>query len=405
MSCRSMAQPSLGMHLHLDPIGGLSGDMFAAALLDARPELESEVQEALQGLGLPAGISVTRLDGEDHHFRGSRLSIDGLERVHAPGHSAHDLILHLRESGLSPRVKERSLDMLGRLAAAEARVHGIPVEAVHFHEIASWDTLIDVAAAATLVEGLGVATASTAPLPLGRGRVQSDHGPLPVPAPAAAELLTGFEMIDDGIAGERITPTGAAILAHLQPAGRLPTAGKIRHVGVGFGTKRFPHIANMLRVLLLAGGNNGVRRDIVGMLRFEIDDQSGEDLAIGLEHIRASEAVLDVCSWPVMGKKGRHAVAVQVLCEPQALDEMAELCLRQTATIGLRTSLERRTVLEREAVQVESARGSLALKRVRRPGGQVTAKLEAEDVARLGDDAAARQRLRRRAEQQAEEDE
>jgi uncharacterized protein (TIGR00299 family) protein len=394
-----MPPPETGAHLHLDPIGGVAGDMILAALLDARPDLEGRLAEALRLIGLPGRISVGRVEGEDRHFRGSRLRIEGIEEVAPPGHTARELLDRIAGSSLPGAVRDRAHDMLLRLSRAEARVHGIPVEEVHFHEIASWDTLIDLVGAATLVEAMGVIGVSVAPLPLGRGRVASDHGALPVPAPATAELLMGLEIVDDGVPGERVTPTGAAILAHLQPAAQMPRAGRLRHVGVGLGTRRMRDIANMLRVLVLSADGASAREDVVGVIRFEVDDQTGEELAVALDALRAGEGVLDVCCWPAFGKKGRIATAVQVLCEPQAMVGVSVACLLQTSTIGLRRAIERRTVLPRESLRADTEAGPVAVKRVERPGGIMTLKAEANDLAALGEDLVTRRRLRRQAEE------
>jgi uncharacterized protein (DUF111 family) len=253
---------------------------------------------------------------------------------------------------------------------------------VHFHELADWDSFADVVAAAWLIDRLAVESWSCGPLPLGSGRVRGTHGVLPVPAPATALLLEGLPVIDDGIGGERVTPTGAAILKHLQPA---PHAGegRIARAGMGFGTRLLDGVPNLLRALVLAPAEvGGVER--VGVLRFEIDDQTPEDLAIALDRLRVLSKVRDVCLWPAIGKKGRMMMAVQVLCAPEAVQEVAAACLAETATIGLRWRIEQRRILAREAAESANVR----VKRVRRPDGRVTAKAEAGDIAAAGSFAA-----------------
>lgn len=383
-------------HLHLDPVGGIAGDMLAAALLDAAPELQPAVDRALAALGLPPTVTARAVAGANAGIRGSRLAIEGTDGIAPPAADASALRQHLAEADLPGPVRARALDILDRLTAAEAKVHGIPVEEVHFHELASWDTLIDVAAAATLVEGLGIASCSTAPLPLGGGRIRSAHGLLPVPAPATAELIRGLPVHDDGIQGERVTPTGAAILAHLRPGPRA--VGTLQATGIGLGTRQLPGLPNMLRALLVTPDAEAT--DMVGVLRFEVDDQTGEELAAGLDRVRAVAGVLDVCAWPVTGKKGRLAVAVQVLCAPAAIDEATVACFAQTSTIGLRTRLERRAVLPRSEATVETDAGPVRIKRVERLGG-TTAKAEADDLAAASPDLAARRALQRRAEDTA----
>jgi uncharacterized protein (DUF111 family) len=298
------------------------------------------------------------------------------------------------DSAVPQPIRERVLDMLGRLAEAEAAVHGLPLAQVHFHELASWDTLIDLTLAAALLEELRVQSASIGPLPLGGGTVASAHGALPIPAPAVVRLLEGFRFKEDGIGGERVTPTGAAILAHLQPAPALPGTPVLVRSGAGFGTRCLPDRANQLRALLFQAAERPGETDEIGRIRFEVDDQSGEDLAIGLDALRRLAGVVDVVAWPVFGKKSRLATAVQVLAEPAALDAAIDACFTQTTTIGLRHDRVARRVLPRHQHSIDG----LPVKDVTRPGGRVTRKLEAGAVADRAGDAAARQSLRRRLE-------
>jgi uncharacterized protein (TIGR00299 family) protein len=374
--------------IHLDPLGGVAGDMFAAALLDAFPELERPLVEALRAAGLPDGVTVARLVHRDHALTGSRLAVEVPPA--APPSGRHvEIARRIEAGGLPAGAKPHALAIYRLLAEAEARVHGLPVEEVHFHELADWDSYADILAAAWLIDRLDPTGWSTAPLPLGRGRVRTAHGALPVPAPATALLLEGLAVHDDGIAGERVTPTGAAILRHLRPAAEAGS-GRVAATGIGFGTRMLDGVPNILRALVLAEG--GAAEDRVGVIRFEIDDQTGEDLAIGLERLRALPTVRDVCQWPAFGKKGRMMAAVQVLCDPDAVEAVATACLGETSTIGLRWRIERRQVLARE-----TDGGDIRVKRTRRPDGDVTAKAEADDLARVGG-YAARSRRRREAE-------
>lgn len=373
-------------HLHLDPIGGIAGDMFAAALLDLAPDFDPT--SLLEAIGLPATIRVRREATTERGFAGSRLAIRG--EAAPPAIGATELLTLVGTSRLPTQVRARTLDMLERLAVAEAAVHGLTVSEVHFHELASWDTLIDLSLAAGLVEALGIASSSIGPLPLGGGTVASAHGAMPVPAPATAQLLRGFRFIDDGVAGERVTPTGAAILAHLEPKPTVPPSATLLAVGAGFGTRRLPDRANQLRIMLFTPLADVVHADQVALIRFEIDDQTGEDLAVGLDRIRTSDGVLDVVAWPVFGKKGRIASAIQVLAEPAALNRTIEACFSQTTTIGLRHEFVSRSVLERAATTVEG----LPAKEVIRPGGQRTRKVEADALAGRAVDAGERERVR-----------
>src|SRR5262249_10593072 len=165
-----------------------------------------------------------------------------------------DIRTRLERSTLKPGVKRRAIHIFTLLAEVEGKVHGMPAEAVSFHELGGWDSIADMVGAAFLIEALDPSTWSVSALPQGSGRVKTDHGWLPVPTPATALLLQGFELFDDGLPGERVTPTGAAILKHLNTApGDAPHRHRPRRllrIGTGFGTRTFPGLSNVLRVLV-----------------------------------------------------------------------------------------------------------------------------------------------------------
>ena len=381
------------LHLHLDALGGVAGDMMLAALLDARPDLAAEAQALARRIG--PGLALILEETAEGGLRGRRLRFDWPERGeqgdHGPRHYS-DYLAALTDAAPTDAVAERAGDILRRLAEAEARVHGVALEAVHFHEVADWDSVADVLLVAWALDRLGVATASAAPLPVGSGRVATQHGPMPVPAPATAELMRGMAVIDDGIPGERVTPTGAAILAHLAPGPTLPPgANRLTATGYGLGHRRLPGIANVLRVALYR--SDAAAGDMVGVLVLSVDDQTPEDLAIGLDRLRAEPAVIDVLQRPAFGKKGRMTAQIEVLCRPDALQRVAELCLVETTSLGVRMRLERRLTLPREAGEAAGVR----TKRAIRPDGTPTVKAEMDDIAGAGD-AAARARRRREAE-------
>ncbi len=227
---------------------------------------------------------------------------------------------------------------------------------------------------------------------------------MPVPAPATALLLQGFETFDDGIPGERVTPTGAAILRYL---GCAPGTGKaprrLARTGLGFGTRALPGLSNCLRALVFEAQHTDIaagHRELA-VIQFEVDDQSAEDLAAGLDRLRATEGVHDVVQMAVFGKKGRMATHVQVLARPAALETVSEACFRETTTIGLRTHLVNGLALPRRTAEVEVDGRRLRVKLVERPGG-ATGKAEADDALATPGHAA-RARLRRRAEAMAED--
>jgi hypothetical protein len=313
-----------------------------------------------------------------------------------------DIQRRIGEAGLPDPVKHHATGIFSLLAQAEGKVHGIDPEAVTFHEVGAADSIADIVGAAVLIAAVGDARWSVAPLPIGSGRVQTSHGVLPIPAPATALLLEGFPTIDDGIIGERVTPTGAAILRWLGCEHGLGSDTKRLHgSGLGFGSKNFPGLSNCLRVLVFdhieAVASAGHRE--LAVITFEIDDQTPEDLAMGLDRLRGMACIHDVLQIPAFGKKGRLIAHVQILVRPESVEEAVEACFRETTTIGLRTQMVRGSVLPRETAEVDVNGEKLRVKLVDRPGG-FTGKAEADDVRSVADHAA-RTKLRREAENRA----
>lgn len=424
------------MDIHLDPLGGLSGDMFVGALLDAFPEHWPHVQSTIASLNLGPAAECQLISHHDHSFAGSRFLVRaekssvGLsaagpnaegprdsfhaheESVHSDYASIHehrarhkawaDIRADLSGSGLDSDVKTHALSIFELLAEAEAKVHGVAVESVSFHEVGAVDSIVDIVAAAQLISLIRADRWTSAPLPIGSGRIKAAHGVLPIPAPAAALLLQGLPVIDDGVPGERVTPTGAALAAYLIEGG-APLGGRIGQLsrsGVGFGARTLPGVSNCVRVLAFdevtapAGGLIGRRQ--LAVVTFEVDDQSPEDLATGLDHIRALRGVFDVTQNSVAGKKGRVAAHVQVLTEPRELENVIVACFEETTTIGLRYQLSEGAVLRRRLETVEMEGVRVQVKIVERPGEAPSGKAEAADVASHRGHVA-RARLRREA--------
>lgn len=367
---------------HLDPVGGIAGDMFAAALLDARPQLAAGLHAALDTLALPPSVTIAIEAHKDTALAGTRFRVSAAEEDDHGHVRLADVTRRLEAARLEDGVRGRALAIFTLLAEAEGAVHGIDPAEVTFHEVGAWDSTVDIVAAAFLIEALGPARWSVGSIPLGSGRVRCAHGLLPLPAPAVVHLLRGLATHDDGITGERVTPTGAAILRHLAPA-QAPAGGSetLAGAGTGFGSRTLPGLSNVLRVLEFAPVVSAARQEAVALLRFEIDDQTPEDLALGLERLRARPGVLDVVQWPVYGKKGRMLAAVQVLAEADAREAALAAVFEETTTIGVRWSTVFRSALARDTASHSDALGTVRVKRARRPAGSVTAKAELADLA------------------------
>jgi uncharacterized protein (TIGR00299 family) protein len=415
------------LDIHLDPLGGLSGDMFVAALLDAFPEHWPHVQSTIASLKLGEEGECKLAPHRDHSFVGRRFLV-GADRTtsnlsgsrrqadshgdpphshEGSGHHEHfhahenrrghkawaDIRAELDRSGLDADVKKHALAIFNLLAEAEAKIHGVEVDAVTFHEVGAVDSIVDIVAAAQLISLTGADCWTSAPLPIGSGRINSAHGVLPIPAPAAALLLQGLPVIDDGIAGERVTPTGAALAAYLVDPHTRSNARilRISRSGIGFGGRTLPGLSNCLRVLTFDEATPFVRSTAAGsidrrqlaVITFEVDDQSPEDLAAGLDHIRGLHEVFDVTQSSIVGKKGRMAAHVQILVSPRELETVIVACFEETTTIGLRHQLTEGAILRRRSETIEMEGGdNLQVKIVERPGGMQSAKAEADDVAR-----------------------
>ncbi len=386
------------MEVHLDLIGGLAGDMFIAAILDAMPQYESRVLANIQALDSRSHTGCSLLEHTDGVLQGRRFSVQARAETrstavlvrppashsHTPWHA---LRTRLAEAVLPAAVRHHAIALFQLLAEAEGHVHGISPDAVEFHEVGAWDSIADIVGAATLIDALDATHWTASAIPLGSGRVRTQHGIMPIPAPATARLLCGMPTIDDGVGGERITPTGAAILRYL--IARSAAAARDRDAvrtlianGTGFGTRVLNGISNHVRVLCFesstpaAGGHRSLE-----VVEFEVDDQTSEDLATGLDRLRSESAVLDVVQSAVYGKKGRMMSKIQVLVQPAHLDAVIEACFRETTTIGLRHHRVRGIGLERRMESVRVQGHEVRVKVVKRPGG-VTAKTEADDVQR-----------------------
>jgi len=360
--------------IHLDAVGGIAGDMFVAALLDAFPELREQVlADAAAVLGCHGDplLEEARSGG----LRALRFSLaarggqgEGSGQTSFPA-----LVARIEAAPLSPGTASAAVCLLTILAEAEAEAHGVPVDEVHFHEIADWDSLVDMVAAGSIIAALDGTRWTVSALPLGGGLVNTTHGLLPVPAPATALILKGFAWRDDGVAGERVTPTGAAILKHLVTSGAH--GGGLVGSGSGAGMRTLPGIPNVLRALVFEEAI-AFANDRVTVISFEVDDMTGEEIGVAADRLRAEAGVLDVSLAERWGKKGRPMQSFQLVARPEAAEAAIRRCFEETSTIGLRVSSEARVVLPREAGNV----AEVGVKSVVRPASGLTRKAESDDL-------------------------
>lgn len=401
--------------IHIDPQGGIAGDMFAAAVTDAFPQFESRVVDSVASMRL-ADTTVAFTPHEDGLFRGRRFAVTSAAASHASLHHHHDHHDHdhhhhhtsfadirkrIVAATLPDGVKEVAVGIFSLLAEAESYVHKVAVDAVAFHEVGAWDSIADIIAAAALIDALRSHRWTVGVLPLGGGRIQTEHGLMSVPAPATTRLMEGFDVVDDGVSGERVTPTGMAILAFLRRHTRAAEArGRLERCGVGFGSRVLPGISNVLRVLVMADADAVTVRTTIAQLTFDVDDQTSEDLALALDRLAGMPGVVSLVQIPVVGKKGRLACQVQILTTTDHVDSVAEACLVETRTLGLRVAKLDRVEVRRATHEVESGGRRATVKISERPDGVRTAKMEAEELAIVAG-AAQRDGIRQQAERAA----
>lgn len=365
---------------YLDCAAGIAGDMLLGALLDAGLDadlLRNEIAKLkLEGVELTAEKCVRRgITGTDfqvkvaHDHAHRRLST--IEKI-------------IDGSELGSAVKERAKAIFRRLGEAEARVHGIPIEKVHFHEVGAIDAIVDIVGAAIGLEALGVGRVVCSPLNLGSGTAKAAHGVMPVPAPATASLVKGLPTYSDGPAVELTTPTGAAIAATVAESfGKMP-AMTIDAVGYGAGDRDFPDRANMLRVLI-GEAAAATEATEVWVIEANIDDMSPEIAGYARERLLA-EGALDVVLTPVFMKKDRPGYTLSVIAKPEDRTRLGDVVFAETTTLGVRAYPAQRRVLERESIEVETPYGPVRVK-VGREGSRVlNAAPELEDAKKLAQD-------------------
>lgn len=295
----------------------------------------------------------------DHDHDHSHEHPHAAETAH--GRSADEVIGWVTGSRLPQRVIERSVAVIERAAAAEARAHGVPRSEVHFHELGGIDTVIDVVGAVVGLELLGIERLYASALPVTHGYVQTAHGRLPVPPPAVAYLLEGAPTYALDIEGETVTPTGAALAVSLAELGHYP-AMRVERVGWGAGSKDFA-LPNLLRLMVgesLTGAADAPAETIV-LLEANLDDMNPEHYALACERAFAAGA-LDVWTTPIMMKKNRPAIQLSALALPEQASQVADVILRETTTFGVRSQRLSRHCLAREHRAVLTPYGEIRLK-------------------------------------------
>jgi pyridinium-3,5-bisthiocarboxylic acid mononucleotide nickel chelatase len=355
-----------GKLLYLDAPSGLAGDMIIAALLDLGVP-GAVVSTALAALPL-SGYRVEVGTRVRHGIVSASFDVD--VDPGQPLRGYRDILAMFEQSALSPSVKQRAERTLHRLGTAEAKVHRVPIDQVHFHEVGAVDAIVDVVGSAAALDYLG-AMLVISPLPMGRGFVRAAHGVLPLPAPATVECLFGLSTFDGGLDFEFVTPTGAAIVgAHAERSTSWPAMTPLR-VGWGAGRAELPDRPNVLRAVL--GMPSGPARDhdthfTHSVLEANIDDATGELAASWVEALLSAGA-LDAWVTPIIMKKGRPALTISVLTKTADAGAVSDLMLRETTSLGMRRYDVVRSERPRHIEMVETPYGNIPIKLALGPYG------------------------------------
>lgn len=413
-----------GKTLYLDCQAGIAGDMLVAALLDlgGKPALE-RLTQMLEKLSLEGfSVSVTRVKKAGIDCCDFDVKLDAAHEnhdhdmayLHGLGDTSHDHDHHHAHRGLaqveqvidaaslSDRARGLARDAFRILARAEAKAHGLPIDQVHFHEVGAVDSIVDVLAAAFLIDDLDIERAIVPALTDGHGTIRCQHGVIPVPVPATLNICIahGLPLSSSSVEGELVTPTGAALVAALEPEFSLPERYTIRAVGLGAGKRSYER-PSILRAMLIEELDTHVGAAACGprpslsaetqapncivKLECDIDDCSPEVLAYAAERLREAGA-REVHWLPIFCKKGRPAYQLQVIVEPSDVLRMEEIILSETTTIGIRRQQMERTCLPRTIESVETPWGDVLVKTVRLPDGTRRTTPEYEACAAIARD-------------------
>ncbi|MEN9227249.1 MAG: nickel pincer cofactor biosynthesis protein LarC [Gloeomargarita sp. HHBFW_bins_205] len=370
----------MGRLAYFDCPTGVAGDMCLGALVDAGLPVEV-LQQVLQGLGIAESVSLMVQSVQRRGQRATYLHVQPVGEQ-PPYRNWGDIRRLLTEASLPDPVKQGSLAIFQSLAIAEGAVHGVPPERVHFHEVGAWDALVDVVGTCLGLHVLGVTQVYCSALPLGSGYVETAHGSMAVPTPAVLYLCQAkrVPVYDNGLTGELVTPTGAAIVTTLAQGFGGPPQMSLERVGWGAGSRDLA-IANVLRLWLGSAPGTRMTEPVV-VLETQIDDMSPQGLTYACERLLAAGA-LDVWTQAITMKKGRQGVLVQVLCSPEQADRCSAILFEETTTLGVRYQWQERKVLPRRLVRLATPWGEVAVKVAEINGRLVNVQPEYEDCARI----------------------
>ena len=362
-------------YIYLDCFSGISGDMLIGALLDGGASL-AVLQEGIDTLKLDA-----RLTAEKKVMQGISCTYFKVEAPGAPPlRHLPQIEKIIQASSLPEKIKNDAVAVFRKLAEAEAQVHGVDVNKIHFHEIGAVDTIVDVVGAFLCLDNLGIEQVYASALPWAEGMLDMSHGHYPLPAPAVVRLLQGYPCVSSDAKMELVTPTGAALLTYLVKSHDAPTSFTPLAVGYGAGTKvRDDKVPNLLRMISAETGDISAQRETIAVLETEVDDLNPEIFthlySLFLDH----PSVLDFFTTPVYMKKNRPGTLITVLTRWDAAEEVCQLLMRETGTLGVRYRCQQRFLLTRRQEMLSTPWGPVRIKIAQSENGAVHKKPEFED--------------------------
>lgn len=365
----------------LDCATGISGDMTVAALIDLGVEIDT-LREIIDSFRIP-GVKLHVTEVMRGGFRAKHFRVEHPEQ-HAHRHLSDIIQLLDRSDKLSERSRTLALNMFEAIAAAEAKVHGMSIDKVHFHEVGAIDSIVDIVCAAVGFDIIDVDEVVCSSVPTGRGTVHIAHGECAVPTPGTAELLRDVPLVDVPINTELTTPTGAAIIK--ATVDRF-TAGwpamSVERIGYGAGTKDFRERANILRIIL-GETETTSESDIVALLETNLDDATPEVIGYTKRRLMSAGA-LDVYTSSIQMKKDRPGIMLSVICDLDDIPTMETILFEETPTLGIRKQTIQRSVRQRTKVNVDTEWGPVKGKVGWREGEAAVFSPEYDDCARIAE--------------------
>lgn len=377
--------------LYIEPFSGIAGDMLLSALCSLANAYD-DILELPSKLHLPDGrIEIQTLDKNGIVCKHIKIIDTGetQESIHTHSHEGNshshhhgphrhlaDILKLIDQGHITPRAKEIAKSIFTIIGESEAKIHNIPIETIHFHEVSGVDSILDIVGCAVLLDQLDIDHCYSDPVCVGRGSVQTQHGLLPVPAPATADILKNIPTYKGDEDGERCTPTGAAILKYLEPVFSPPPSPALE-IAYGPGQKDFVS-ANVVRVSLLAPQENS--QTSVWTIETNLDDITGEYLGSEFQNGLLEAGALDFHITSVQMKKGRPGLILSALASGDLRDKVADYILENTTSIGVRYHPAERRILKRRKIAIETDYGTVLAKESESPSGQKKVKLEFESL-------------------------